>query len=176
MISKPNTRSIAACFTRDPTSAPSPRPPRLAAMRRSTSARYAPVPQHGSSTKTFSAAQPVGDAEIVPERPVHTRHHVAHHLRWRVPDAELLPQVGIEGFEERFVEVRHRLALVEAGKEGGAIHPGRARSRSSPAPRSDRVVAGGPDRRSAETAPVARVRGGARRLRASETERRRDCR
>ena len=67
--------------------------------------------------------QPVGDAEIVPQRLVHTRHHVAHDFRWRVPNAELLPQVGIERFEERFVEVRHRLALVEAGEEGGAIHP-----------------------------------------------------
>ena len=38
-------------------------------------------------------------------------------------DSELFPQVGIEGFKERFVEVRHRLALVEAGEEGGAIHP-----------------------------------------------------
>ena len=38
-------------------------------------------------------------------------------------DAELLPQVRIERFEERFVEVRHRLAFVEAGEEGGAIHP-----------------------------------------------------
>ena len=33
----------------------------------------------------------------------------------------MLAQVGVEGFEEGFVEVRHRLALLEAGEEGGPV-------------------------------------------------------
>ena len=41
-----------------PANAPKPLPCRFAATRRSTSARYAPVPQHGSSTYTLSAAKP----------------------------------------------------------------------------------------------------------------------
>ena len=50
MISKPNTRCVAACFTRAPVRAPSPLSRRLAAMRFSVSAKYAPVPQQGSRT------------------------------------------------------------------------------------------------------------------------------
>ena len=38
-------------------------------------------------------------------------------------DAQLLAQVGIEGFEERLIEVRRCFALVELGEEGGAVHP-----------------------------------------------------
>ena len=34
----------------------------------------------------------------------------------------MLAQVGIEGFEKGFVEVRHRLTLLKAGEEGGAVH------------------------------------------------------
>ena len=63
--------------------------------------------------------QPVGYAEIVPERPVHMRHHVAHDFRRCVPDAELLPQFRIEGFEERLVEVRHGLASLKRAKKQG---------------------------------------------------------
>ena len=90
MISNPNTRSVAAFLTRAPVSAPNPCPCRLTAIRRSVSAKYAPVPQHGSSTYTFSAANPVGNAQVVLQRPVHPRHHVAHDFRRRVPDAQLL--------------------------------------------------------------------------------------
>ena len=64
----------------------------------------------------------VGDAEVVLQRLVNASDHVAHHFRWRVPDAQLLPKLGVEGFEERLVEVRHRLALVEAGEERGPVH------------------------------------------------------
>ena len=42
---------------------------------------------------------------------------------WRVPDAELLAQHGIEGFQERLVEVGHCFGLAEAGEEGGSVHP-----------------------------------------------------
>ena len=61
--------------------------------------------------------------EIVFERLVHAGDHVADHLRRRVPDAQLFAQFGIEGFQERLVEVRHRLALVKSGEEGGPVHP-----------------------------------------------------
>ena len=67
--------------------------------------------------------QPIGQAEIVPQSLVHAGYHVAHHFGWRVPDAELFPQVGVKGLEEWLVEIRDGLAFVEAGKEGVAIHP-----------------------------------------------------
>ena len=51
------------------------------------------------------------------------------HFRWRVPDTELLAQVRVEGFEERLVEVGHRLTFVEAGEEGGLVHPVERRRR-----------------------------------------------
>ena len=73
----------------------------------------------------------VGDAEIVLEGPVDAGDHVAHDLVWGVPDAELLAEPGIEGFEKRFVEVGHRLAAgsgggharVEAGEKGLLVDP-----------------------------------------------------
>ncbi len=58
MISKPNTRSIAACFRSDATSASPPLSRSVAAMLCSTSTRYAPVPQQGSSTMTLGSASP----------------------------------------------------------------------------------------------------------------------
>ena len=58
MISNPNTLWVAARLTCAPVRAPMPLPCRLAAMRRSASARYVPVPQQGSRTKTLSAARP----------------------------------------------------------------------------------------------------------------------
>ena len=65
----------------------------------------------------------VRDAEVVLQRPVHPRDHVADHFGRRVPDAELLAQRRVERFEEGLVEVRHRLAFVEAGEERLAVHP-----------------------------------------------------
>ena len=67
--------------------------------------------------------QPFGDAEVVLKRLVHPGDHVADDLRRRVPDAELLAEVRVEGLEEGFVEIGHRLALGEAGEEGGTVHP-----------------------------------------------------
>ena len=64
-------------------------------MRRSTSARYAPVPQQGSSTYTFSPASP----SAIPRsslRALSTRAHVADDLGRGVPHAQLLAQIGIE--------------------------------------------------------------------------------
>ena len=76
-----------------------------------------------ASSVGINALYSVRDAKIVLQCPVHAGDHVVHHLRRRVPDAQLLAQVGIEGFEERLIEVRHCFALVELGEEGGAVHP-----------------------------------------------------
>lgn len=79
--------------------------------------------------------RPVGDAQFVAQRSVHPRRHVVHHLGRRVPDAQLAAQVGIEGFQKRFVEVLHRVrrpvvrrALrvtrpAKDGKERAPFHP-----------------------------------------------------
>ena len=117
MISNPNTRSVAAFFTRDPTSAPSPLS--LEVLRNAA--------QHLADVRAGAAAwiehvhvlsrQPVRDAEVVPERHVHARHHVPHNLRRRVPDSEPLSQRGVECLQERLVEVLHRLSLVEPLEE-----------------------------------------------------------
>ena len=71
----------------------------------------------------------VRDVEVVLQRPVHAGDHVADHFRRRVPDPELLAQFRVEGFEEGFVEVRHRLTFVEAGEERLAVHPVERRRR-----------------------------------------------
>ena len=57
------------------------------------------------------------------ERLVDPGDHVADDFRRRVPDAELLAQRQIEGFQERLVEIGHRLAFVEAGEKGRPVHP-----------------------------------------------------
>ena len=64
----------------------------------------------------------IGNTEVVSHRLVHAGDHVADHLRRRVPDPQLLTQIGVEGFQKRLIEVGHRLALVEAGEKGRAIH------------------------------------------------------
>ena len=66
--------------------------------------------------------QPVGDAEIALERVVHAGDHVAHDFGRGVPDAEPLFERGVEGLQKRLVEIGNRLALVEAGEEGGPVH------------------------------------------------------
>ena len=65
--------------------------------------------------------QPVGDTQVLLQRHVDPGDHVAHHLGGRVPDAQLLAQLRIEGLQEGLVEVGHRLSCVEAVKEGPAV-------------------------------------------------------
>ena len=67
--------------------------------------------------------QAVPDVQVLFEGVVHPRHHGLHHLRGCVPDAQLLAQGGIKGFQEGFIEVGHRLASGETREEGGAVHP-----------------------------------------------------
>ena len=66
--------------------------------------------------------EPVGDAEVVLQGAVDAGDHVADHLGGGVPDAKLLAEIGVEGFEEGLVEVGHRLALVEAFEEGLTVY------------------------------------------------------
>ena len=73
--------------------------------------------------------QPGRDAQVLLQRQIDPRHHVAHHLGRRVPHAQLLAQIRVEGFQEGFVEVGHRLAFVKAGEEGAAVHPLKGRRR-----------------------------------------------
>ena len=47
----------------------------------------------------------------------------------RVPDAKLLAEVWVEGFEEGLVEVRDGLSLVEAVEEGVAVYAVEGRGR-----------------------------------------------
>ena len=70
-------------------------------------------------------------------------HHVGDHFHRRVPDAQLLTKVRIEGFEERLVEIRHRFALVEPQEERGAVYAVQAPPRSSPTPRPSRAASSG---------------------------------
>ena len=95
--------------------------------------------------------------------------NVAHHLRRRVPDAELLAQFGIERLQERLVEIRHRLSLAEPREEGGAVHAVERRRR--PVPRRGRAVAGGRAGIAAGTRPRALARANARPLHANEMHR-----
>ena len=155
MISKPNTRSAAALL--DPR-----------AGKRAEAASFevgGDAAQHLGEVGSSAAAgvehvdvlrrQPVRDAEIVLQRLVHAGHHVADDFGGRVPDAQLLAQAGVEGFQERLVEIGHRLALVELRGRRWCGPPGRARRRSSPAPRRGRAVSGVRDRKAAGTTPAA---------------------
>ena len=66
---------------------------------------------------------------------VHARDHVLDDLRRRVPDAELLAQLGVERFQERLVEILHGVVRPRSGRrrrrDRRAIERHR---RSSPAP------------------------------------------
>ena len=73
--------------------------------------------------------QSIGYAEIILEGPVHAGDHVSHHLGRRIPDAKLLAQGGVERLKERFVEILHRLALVESIEEGFPLHAVQRRRR-----------------------------------------------
>ena len=50
-------------------------------------------------------------------------YYVAGHFGRRVPDAQLLVQVRVEGFQKPLVEIGYRFPFIEAGEEGGPVHP-----------------------------------------------------
>ena len=123
MISKPNTRWGGGLLQRSARQRPQTlalqvgrdAPQHLRQVRAGAAARV----QHVN----IVAGQAVGNSQVVPERPVHAGHHVAHHLGRCVPHAQLLAQLRVEGLQEGLVEVGHRLALVEPGEELVALHP-----------------------------------------------------
>jgi len=59
----------------------------------------------------------VGKVELFAEDGVHTGDHVLNNFGRRVPDAELLAEVGIESLEEGFVEVLDGVGFLESIKE-----------------------------------------------------------
>ena len=67
--------------------------------------------------------QAVRDVQVLFQGVVHLGHHGLHHRRGGVPHTQLFAQGRIKGFQEGFIEVGHRLATVEAGEEGGPVHP-----------------------------------------------------
>src|SRR5690348_1083361 len=62
----------------------------------------------------------VRDAKFRYKHLIDPAHHIAHDFFRRVPNAKLLPQLWVKGFEERFVEVLHCVTVVEALDELGA--------------------------------------------------------
>ena len=120
-ISKPKTRLMAACFRSLATSASSP-------FSRSV---CGDLVQHLDEVGAGAAAgvehddarvgEAVGDVQLLAQHRVDARDHVLHDLRRRVPDAELLAQLGVERLEERLVEVLDGVALLEGCEEGGAV-------------------------------------------------------
>ena len=123
MISKPNTRSVAACRTRAPASAPEALTFEIGGDAAQHLRQIGAGAAAGVKHVDVLRGETLRDAEIVLQRPVHAGDHVADHFGRRVPDAELLAQRRVEGFEERLVEIGHRLAFVEAGEEGVPVHP-----------------------------------------------------
>ncbi len=91
-------------------------------MRRMTSNGYAPVPQHGSSTYTPGDASR-RQAQLAAQNPVDGFHHVLYDLRRRVPHTQFFAQLRVISFQERLVEILHRLGVLEAGEENSLIHP-----------------------------------------------------
>ncbi len=59
----------------------------------------------------------VGDVQFLAQHRVDAGDHVVDDLRRRVPDAEFLAQLGVEGLEERLVEILDGVGLLEAGEE-----------------------------------------------------------
>ena len=89
MISKPNTRSVAACFTRAPVSAPRPRPFEVGGDAAHHLGEIRAGAAAGVEYVDVIGGQPFGDAEIVRQRPVDAGDHVSDDLGGGVPDAEL---------------------------------------------------------------------------------------
>ena len=75
-------------------------------------------------------------SEFFAQDGVHALDLVPDDLLGGVPDAELLAQLGIEGLQERLVEVLHGVPLVEGLEELPRDPRGSVRRRSSRGPRS----------------------------------------
>ena len=66
------------------------------------------------------AGEAEGLVELGAEEVVDALDHVGDDLSGGVPDAEVLAELGVEGFEERLVEVLDCVGLAEVGEEGGS--------------------------------------------------------
>ena len=130
MISKPNTRSVAARLTLAPGEGAQALAPQVFGDPAEHLGKVGAGAAAGVEDVDVVGGESVGDAEIVLEGAVDAGDHVAYDLVGRVPDAELLAEPGIECFEKRLVEVGHRLATgsggghagVEAGEECLLVH------------------------------------------------------
>ena len=64
----------------------------------------------------------VGNVQFLAQRGVHAGDLILHNLRRRIPHAQLLAEFGVEGFEERFVEILDGVRVLKFLKEHGAFH------------------------------------------------------
>ena len=136
-------------------------------MQRSTSARIRPGAAARIEHIDVFRGQPIGNVEIVLKRLVHAGNHVLHDLGGRIPDPQLFPQIGIEGFEKRLVEIRNGLAFPEASEELIPFYAIQPPLLSSRALLPDPAIANESDWTIAETRLPVQVRANARPLRAN---------
>ena len=67
-------------------------------------------------------ANPSGRLQFLAQNRVHAFHHVLHDFRRRVPDAQFLAQFRVKGFQERLVEILHRVRFLELVKKRAAVN------------------------------------------------------
>ena len=85
---------------------------RLAAMRRRDFGQVRARAAAGVEHVDVVGGESGGDAKVVLEGAIDAGDHVADDFGGGVPDAQLLAQGGVEGLQERLVEVGHGLALI----------------------------------------------------------------
>ena len=76
----------------------------------------------GVEDEHAGVGQAVGNVEFLAQDGVHAGDLVLDDFGRGVPDAELLAEFGVEGFEERFVEILHGVGFEELLEEGRAVH------------------------------------------------------
>src|SRR5437660_10199364 len=64
----------------------------------------------------------IGNLQFFAQHRVYARDHVFDDFSRRVPDSQLLAQLGIEGLQEWFVEILHRVAFFKTRKEGFSMY------------------------------------------------------
>ncbi len=67
-------------------------------------------------------SEAVGNVEFLAEDSVYAGDHVLDDFWRRVPDAELLAELGIEGLKKRFIEILDGVCLLKIGEERSAVH------------------------------------------------------
>ncbi len=87
--------------------------------------------------------QAVGDAQFLPQDGVHPGHHVLHDLRRGVPDAQVLAEFGVVGFQEGLIEILDGVASSNWEKKAARSTRFRTvavQSRTSTSPRGPSLV------------------------------------